>query len=103
MSKEERTQQLHDKATRGEALTAEERTQLDLWYARQDQEEEAALAGTGPSTNVAALQAQVDAALGRLLTVTQRIQALTAENEAVRRDVAALQCQLTQKSKAQPA
>jgi hypothetical protein len=35
-------QQLHDRATRGEALSTAERAQLDAWYARFDAEEGAA-------------------------------------------------------------
>ena len=103
MSKDEFAQQLHDKATRGESLSAEEEALLQQWYARQDQEEGAMLTRTAPPESVAALQTQVDAALAQLLTVSQRIQALTAENEAVRRDIAALQRLLSQRSTVQPA
>ena len=103
MSKDELAQQLHDKATLGESLSAEEEALLQQWYARQDQDEDAMLTRTVPPESVAALQTQVDAALAQLLTVSQRIQVLTAENEAVRRDIAALQRLLSQRSTAQPA
>jgi cell division septum initiation protein DivIVA len=103
MSGDDIARQLHDRATRGETLSAEEQAQLDQWYERQDQAEGAALAKSSSPQSVAELQAQVDAATAQLLTVTQRIQALTAENEAVRRDIADLQRQLTQKTTAQPA
>ena len=36
-------QKLHDRATRGETLTAEEQEQLRHWYAHHDQEEMAQL------------------------------------------------------------
>jgi hypothetical protein len=103
MSADDLARQLHDRATRGEVLSADEQAQLDLWYARQDQEEAAALARAAPAPSVAEMQAQLDVAVAQLLTVTQRIQTLTAENEAVRREVAALQRQLTQKPTTQPA
>ena len=103
MSGDDVALQLHDRATRGGALSAEEQALLDAWYARQDQEEAAALARSLPPANVAALQAHVDAAVAQLLTVTQRIQTLTAENEAVRQEIAALQRRLAQQSANQPA
>ncbi len=95
--------QLHDRATRGGALSAEEQALLDAWYARQDREEAAALAAADSSQSVAALQGQVDAAVAQLLTVTQRVQTLTAENEVVRQEIAALQRRLAQQSANQPA
>ncbi len=100
---DELARQLHDRATRGESLSAEERALLDHWYARQDQEEGAALAATVPPASAAALQAQVDAALAQLVTATQRIQTLAAENEAVRKEVADLQRQLARKPAVQSA
>src|SRR5262245_1451704 len=103
MTTDQLGQQLHDKATRGEPLSAEEQAQLEQWYARHDQEESAALAGALPPQNLTALRARVDAAVAQLLIVTQRIQSLTAENENIRREVAALQRQLTQKPATQPA
>ena len=100
---DELARQLHDRATRGELLSAEERALLDQWYARQDREESAALAATVPPASAAALQAQVDAALAQLVTATQRIQTLAAENEAVRKEIADLQRQLARKPAVQSA
>src|SRR5262245_11278894 len=96
-------QQLHDRATRGEALSAEERAHLDAWYARLDAEEVAALAGAVPPGSIPALHAQIATALAQRGTVTQHVQALTAENAAVRQEIASLQRLLTQKSTPQPA
>ena len=39
-------QELHDRATRGQLLTAAEQTHLDEWYAQQDTEENALINGT---------------------------------------------------------
>jgi hypothetical protein len=96
-------QQLHDKATRGVALSAEEQAQLEQWYARQDQAEEATLSKAPLPQANASLQTQVDGAVAQLLTVTQRIQTLAAENDALRREVVALRQQLTEKLAKQPA
>ncbi len=94
MSLDERAQQLHDKATRGDALSVEEQTQLDAWYAEQDRRENEALQPAGTSPQLATLRTQVETALAQLLTVTQHIQELTAHNETLRRDIAGLQQQL---------
>jgi hypothetical protein len=96
-------QQLHDRATRGEILSAPERAQLDEWYARLDQEEGAALGTVVPSTNRAILQAQIQTATAQLAALTQRVQALTAENAAVRQEIVSLQQQLARTPTPQPA
>jgi flagellar biosynthesis/type III secretory pathway protein FliH len=70
--------QLHDKATRGETLSVEEQRQLANWYARQDIAEGKALGLAAGEKTSASLQAQVDAALAQLMTVTKRIQDLAA-------------------------
>jgi hypothetical protein len=90
--------QLHEKATRGVTLSAAEQAQLGSWYARQDQEEDRLLAQAPSPQALVALQAQIDTAVVELLTTTQRIQALAADNAALRRDIAALQQQLTHPS-----
>src|SRR5258708_39045778 len=102
MSADQQAQQIHDRATRGEPISAEERSQLDQWYARMDAEE-GALLNRGPPHDLAAQRGQIDAAVAQVRVVTQRIQTLTAENETVRREVAALQRQLAEKSTPQPA
>lgn len=94
---------LHDKATRGGVLSDEERTQLDLWYARHDRDEGAILDSPSPSPRRTDLQSQVDSAVADLATVTQRIQSLAAENDTVRREIATLREQLAERSRTQPA
>ncbi|OGG49716.1 MAG: hypothetical protein A3F84_16120 [Candidatus Handelsmanbacteria bacterium RIFCSPLOWO2_12_FULL_64_10] len=94
MDADELAKQLHDKATRGVGLSPDEQAKLDAWYARQDASESAMLAQTSPPQALVALQAQVDAAVAQLLTVTQRIRDLTLQNDALRRDIAALKQQL---------
>ena len=60
MSMEDPMQQLHDKATRGIALSASEQARLDAWYASQDQAEGEELASPQSMHTISALQAQVD-------------------------------------------
>ena len=103
MSTDDLAQQLHDKATRGMALSAEEQTRLEAWYAKQDQEESTLLDTTRAPQQLATLHTHIETALAQLHTVTQRIQALSAQNEAVRREIAVLQGQLMQTRSREPA
>lgn len=100
MSKAELVKQLHDKATRGIALSTIEQAQLDAWYAQQDQEEGAFLTRTSPPQTLVTLQTHVATAVAQMLAVTQRLQELALHNDALRRDIAALQQQLTRPSPA---
>jgi len=103
MSLDELAKQLHDKATRGLALTAEEQAQLEAWYTEQDQQERAVLGPTGSAQRLATLHTQVETALAQLLNVTQRIQELTVHNETLRHEIAVLQRQLPLVSTREPA
>lgn len=96
--------QLHDRATRGEALTQAEQASLTAWYEHQDAEEGAMLASTAPVTEAALrrLREEVEAEAARVLTTTQRIQAQIAENEALRQEIAALTQRLAQSAVPQP-
>jgi hypothetical protein len=89
---------IHDKITRGESISAEERLLLDQWYAQLDAEENAGLDQIRTPKDLPALRARVDATVAQVRNVTQRIQILAAETELVRRDVQVLQRQLAQKT-----
>jgi hypothetical protein len=102
MSRDELAQQLHDKATRGLTLSVEEQAHLAAWYAGQDQHEHTVLGSTRSSQRLATLQTHVETALAQLLTTTQRIQALTAQNETLRQEIAVLQRQLPLTATSEP-
>ena len=86
--------QLHDRATRGETLSPEERSQLEEWYAAQDRAEADDLGLTASAETIAALQAQIASALEQLVAVAQQMQKTNEENQALRREIAALRRQL---------
>jgi peptidoglycan hydrolase CwlO-like protein len=94
--------QLHDRATRGEALSPEEQAQLENWYATQDRAEADQLGLTATTETVASLQTQIDSALTSLTTITRRIQEIAEENQALRREITALCRQLAQRDSLQP-
>ena len=81
--------QLHDKSTRGAALSAAEREWLDAWYAAQDAAEQASLSQPAPGPTVAARRAQI-AAAAQLQVVAQRVHQLAAQNAALQKETAAL-------------
>jgi histidinol dehydrogenase len=97
MVSDELGQQLHDRATRGEALSAQERASLETWYAAQDRVEMDALDLTTPET-VTILQAQVDSVLEQLETAAKRIQELAQENDRLRGEIATLHRRLAQQA-----
>ena len=88
-------QELHDKATRGIALSAEEQARLEAWYAEQDAAEQALLSKGQPLSNVAELQAQVDSVLTQISATAERIQQIASQNEALKSEIAQLQQRLT--------
>jgi septal ring factor EnvC (AmiA/AmiB activator) len=102
MVSDELGKQLHDRATRGEALSPEEQAQLKDWYATQDRAEADQLGFTATAETVDLLQAQIDSAVAQLATITRRIQEIATENKALRREIAALGRQLAQQDSPQP-
>ncbi len=93
--------ELHDRATRGMPLSAEDQAQLELWYAQQDQGESDTLTRAAPPGDLVKLRNDVDGALAQLQGVTHRVKALAGENETLKQEIATLQRQL--QKNAQPA
>jgi len=94
MVADELGQKLHDRATRGGVLSAEERGQLEEWYAKMDREEAEMLGLAAPANTTDELRAQVDSALAQLVAAAKRVQELAKENDALRREIASLRRQL---------
>jgi chromosome segregation ATPase len=103
MVSDESVKQLHDKASRGQKLSVKERKTLENWYAIQDAAESEMLSLPANDKTIAALRKQLEAAQAQLVATMQRIQEITAENDALRRDIASLQRQLVHRREAQPA
>jgi hypothetical protein len=96
-------QKLHDRATRGETLSPDEREQLEQWYSKHDQEEMARLSTALTPSGLADLQSRVRQISAQVVVQAQRIDSLTAENAQLRQEIAALQRLLSSKLAEQPA
>ena len=103
MIPDELGQKLHDRAMRGESLTAEEQDVLRRWYARHDQEEMTQLRAAPAPCRLADLQLRVQQAAAQVVVQAQQIEVLTAENTQLRLEIAALQRLLSAKLTGQPA
>ena len=93
MITDEKGRHLHDKASQGEKLTTEEQTQLEEWYACQDQLETASLGLHEQEKIQASLQFQIEEVLAQLVKVSTRIQQIVLENEMLRRENTSLRQQ----------
>ena len=101
MISDESGQRLHDRATRGEPLSSNERAQLDGWLAAKDVAEGQLLSAQSGESPLAKLRSQVNGALEQVVAVARSLQRISSENDELRREVAALRQRLA--AAAQPA
>jgi hypothetical protein len=87
--------QLHERETIGEPLTAQEKAQLEAWYAQKDVAEAVMLAADQvPLPNLVVLQDQVDTFISQLTVGVQELQQITQENKSLREEIAEIKQQL---------
>ncbi len=96
-------QELHLRSARGEPLTADERARLEAWYAEMDRGEAEMLKQFKPADDLDGMRAQSSAILEEVVKVAQNVQAVSAENEKLRREIADLEQRLARKQTGQPA
>jgi hypothetical protein len=99
--------QLHDRATRGQTLSAEEQEQLQAWYDKWDRiemeqfgltpEQEAA-----EEARLTELHAQIAAEEALLAEILTRNQTLVAQNEALRAEIRSLKERQAERAVTQP-
>lgn len=89
--------QLHDRATRGQSLTPEERNLLAEWYRRLDEQEARQFAEAPTAPTQSATHAEIDKLLTQLALSAQQMRTLAAENEKLRQEIEELHRQLAQK------
>lgn len=90
MDRREHLIRLHGRATRGEPLSAEERAELFAWYDEQDRIEADLLRHGDTVDETPALRTELDTALVQLAASGERIRELAAQNDEIRREIAAL-------------
>jgi hypothetical protein len=88
---------LHDRATLGAPLSADEQRSLQQWYDQQDYVEAAQLAAATEGGNGAALNDAVAAAAARVRLSGERIHAISLANAKLREEIADLQQQLARR------
>jgi len=93
--------QLHNRATRGEALSEEEQAQLNAWYDEQDREEMMMLRRDTPVEDQDSLQADIDSVLYRIGNTAKRIQSISQQNEVLREEIMRFRRQLAQQATVQ--
>lgn len=91
--------ELHQKQFKGEALTEQEKIQLQAWYAQKDATETKPLKVTVPEKGIIEqLRQQINDVLNQLAKLTQNIQVVAAENDKIRKENAQLFQLLCKKS-----
>jgi hypothetical protein len=83
-----RGQSLHERAAGGESLSADERAELDAWYASMDAEEDAHLnRGANPELDVEKLRSELQIRLQELEGLVGKSRAMEARNEQLRLEI----------------
>ena len=94
MTEDERGKSLHARASRGEALTGEERQFLDRWYAKMDLEELISFNLPNEPEAISLLKTQTNAVLARLDKTVNRIQQIVITNRKLRAENTWLKSQI---------
>ena len=96
MVSDELGMQLHDRETIGEPLTAQEKVQLEAWYAQKDAAEKSMIEATQVSLpNLVVLQDKIDRTIEQLTAGVQRLHQITQENKSLQKEIAEIKQQLT--------
>ena len=89
---------LHDKATRGGALSPEEQASLDAWYAAEDAGEARALRHANGASPATVLDAAITRATADIAALAADIQSLATQNAALRQEIRTLQEELAKRA-----
>lgn len=74
---------LHDRSTRGKALSETEKAQLEIWYEIQDRLEGEILNIKTAQDSLAQRKHQIQSVLAEIVEFTSKIQKISAENEKI--------------------
>ncbi len=90
MTGEANTEELHDRMTKGETLSSEEQTALQIWYDEQDRAEDSLFGQGSPNSDTARLREQLNTGLSEVVQAAKEVERLTEQNEILRRENAKL-------------
>lgn len=90
MSETEKMQILHQRAVKGEVLTAEEQTKLQNWYETLDREEDLILNNSEPTPNIQELRRNLWEITDQTARVSREVKNLVSQNEKLRNENQAL-------------
>ena len=90
------TQNLHDRATRGEALSAEEKAKLEAWYKAQDKLESDLLNKNTRQDFLDERRKQIQTVLGEIQEFSLRMRKISTENDILRHENQLLRENLTE-------
>lgn len=96
-------QRLHDRSTRGEALSAEEQAMLADWYRQLDEEDAKTPLSLSFPPDLEKLREEHRRILDDLVESAKRIKAKEMENERLREEIAKLRQALAERRARQPA
>ncbi|MFZ2901015.1 MAG: hypothetical protein WA004_20455 [Saprospiraceae bacterium] len=94
MTEDEKGKSLHDRASRGEILTEEERQFLKRWYAKMDLEELVSFNIPKEPETIGLLKTQINAVVARLDKTVNRIQQIVITNRKLRAENTWLKSQI---------
>jgi len=86
MADEVNMKKLHDRMTKGEPLSSEEQTALQIWYDEQDRAEDSLLDQDNADLDAARLREQLNAGLSEVLQAASEVERLAEQNEILRRE-----------------
>lgn len=91
---EDQARHLHDRVTRGEAISEKELNQLSEWYAIQDQRESEKLGLAAGRVDNLIIQKQIDDLLMELDKIILKIRDTSSENAILKNEIFSLRSQL---------
>lgn len=86
MSGTEKMQELHQRAVKGEVLTAEEQTALQKWYEILDREEDSILNNSEPTPNTKELRRNLSEITDQAAEISLEVKILVSQNEKLRNE-----------------
>jgi hypothetical protein len=92
---------LHDKATRGQALSEEEQAQLQAWYDAKDREEAEMLRLSPLALVEAEIVTQTRQMIALITKLTRQNEVIARQNESLLAEIASLRHQLASRASTQ--